>query len=117
MPPPAPTHAGQRVQPATLAVPLDSALPGADLLNRGLADLVAGEQTAEALLVRVGAPRLRALGIEIPGTDPTAPDADAPEMALYDLLATDDPDSAHSRYNALVRVLVSFERAAESAVR
>ncbi len=111
------THASHGVQPTTLVVPIDSAFPGADLLNRGLTDLAAGEHTAEALLVRIGAPRLRTLGLEIPGTDATAPDVDAPEMALYELLAISDPDSAHSRYNALVRVLVSFERAAESAVR
>jgi hypothetical protein len=36
-----------------------------------------------------------------------------PEHRLYDLLAQDDSDSAHSRYNALLRRLVSYERAAE----
>ncbi|MEX2117165.1 MAG: hypothetical protein WEB37_09765 [Bacteroidota bacterium] len=36
-----------------------------------------------------------------------------PEHLLYDLLHREDPDSAHSRYNALIRTLVSFERAAE----
>ena len=40
---------------------------------------------------------------------------DDPEERLYLLLAEDEPDSAHSRYNALVRRLVSFERAAECA--
>jgi hypothetical protein len=38
-----------------------------------------------------------------------------PEERLDALLARDDPDGAHSRYNGLVRRLVSFERAAESA--
>jgi hypothetical protein len=38
---------------------------------------------------------------------------DHPERRLYDLLARDDADSAHSRYNALLRRLVSFEDAAE----
>jgi hypothetical protein len=36
-----------------------------------------------------------------------------PEHRLYALLAADDSDSAHARYNALIRQLVSFERAAE----
>ena len=36
---------------------------------------------------------------------------------LYELLAQEDPDSAHSRYNALIRKLVSFERAAECVSR
>ena len=38
------------------------------------------------------------------------------EHRLYALLAAEDSDLAHSRYNALVRRLVSFERAAECAV-
>jgi hypothetical protein len=32
---------------------------------------------------------------------------------LYALLARDDAAAAHSRYNALIHRLVSFERAAE----
>jgi hypothetical protein len=38
-----------------------------------------------------------------------------PEHRLYERLAETDPDSAHARYNALVRRLVSFEHAAECA--
>lgn len=86
------------------AVPLD--LPGADLVRAGMADLGSGTESVEALLVSIGAPRLAALGFDVP-----APLAD-PERRLYELLAGDDPDAAHGRYNALVRRLVSFERAA-----
>ena len=81
-------------------------LPGGDLVLRGLADLRAGRETPEALLVAVGAPRLRGLGIDVPVLDD-------PEHRLYDLLADEESDSAHSRYNALIRRLVSFERALE----
>jgi hypothetical protein len=84
-------------------------LPGADLVEAGLADLERGVESVEALLVSVGAPRLTALGFEL--RSPFA----SPEHRLYELLATDDPDAAHSRYNALIRRLVSFERAAECA--
>ena len=84
-------------------------LPGADLVEKGLADLAAGAESAEALLVSAGAPRLRALGLPI-----ASPLEDA-EHRLYELLARDDPDAAHSRYNALIRRLVSYERAAECA--
>jgi hypothetical protein len=84
-------------------------LPGADLIERGLADLGRGERSVEALLVSIGAPRLSQLGIEI-----ATPIADA-DHALYELLRREDADSAHSRYNAFVRRLVSFERAAECA--
>lgn len=82
-------------------------LPGGDLVAAGLADLERGELTIPALLVSIGAPRLRRLGYALPRPHPE------PEQRLYALLAGDDPASAHGRYNALVRRLVSFERAAE----
>jgi hypothetical protein len=80
-------------------------LPGGDLVAQGVADLRAGRETVAALLVSIGAPRLVALGIDLP---PTLPD---PEHRLYLWLGAEDADAAHSRYNALVRRLVSFERA------
>ncbi len=80
------------------------AFPGGELVQRGLDDLAGGRVTAEALLVSIGAPRLRQLGVTVP---PTVDEAD---HRLWELLAEDDVDSAHSRYNALVRRLVSFER-------
>ena len=83
-----------------------SGLPGGDLVEKGLRDLSEGQETAEALLVAIGAPRLCRLGFDVPTLD-------SPEHRLYDLLARDDPDDAHARYNALLRCLVSFERAAE----
>lgn len=85
-------------------------LPGGDLVSRGLADLAAGRESAEALLVAIGEPRLRRLGLEIPPHR-----LDNPEHSLYLLLAREDEATAHSRYNALIRRLVSFERAAECA--
>ena len=80
-------------------------LPGADLIEAGLRDLAAGIESVPALLVTVGAPRLISLGVPVPAGPAQ------PEHRLYALLAGDDPDAAHSRYNALVRRLVSFERA------
>jgi len=35
-------------------------------------------------------------------------------MRLYELLAAEYSDAAHSRYNALIRQLVSFEQAVET---
>ncbi len=87
-----------------------TALPGADLVRHGLRDLERGAETIEALLVAIGAPRLRRLGFRIAGL----PDA---EHRLYAVLARSGSDDAHSRYNALLRRLVSFERAAECASR
>lgn len=84
-------------------------LPGAELVRRGTEDLDAGRESVEALLVSIGAPRLRSLGIELP------PPISRPEHRLYLLLAHEKGDAAHSAYNALIRRLVSFERAAACA--
>ncbi len=84
-------------------------LPGGDLVREGLDDLRNGRETAPALLVAIGAPRLRRLGIVVPET------VQDPEDRLYALLARTEGDAAHTRFNALIRRLVSFERAAESA--
>jgi hypothetical protein len=83
-------------------------LPGGDLIVEGIDDLARGVETVPALLVSIGAPRLRRIGFVLPHTLPE------PEEQLYELLARTDPDTAHGRYNALIRRLVSFERAAES---
>jgi hypothetical protein len=84
-------------------------LPGADLIEKGMADLDRGIESVESLLVSIGAPRLASLGLVIRSPAPS------PEHRLYLLLRAEGGDGAHSRYNALVRRLVSFERAAECA--
>lgn len=83
-----------------------SALPANDLIEAGIRDLRERRETIAALLVSIGAPKLRSLGMNLP--DPLLAN---PEHRLYDLLAHDNPDSAHSKYNALIRKLVSFQRA------
>jgi hypothetical protein len=86
------------------------AYPGFELIERGIQDLQQGAETIPALLVSVGAFRLRRLGLPIPERTIASP-----ETHLYLKLQESDPDSAHSRYNALIRTLTSFERAAECA--
>lgn len=81
-------------------------LPGARLVEEGLADLARGLETIPSLLVSIGSPRLRLLGFEVPSPQPDA------ERRLHRLLEMDGSDSAHGRYNSLVRTLVSFQRAA-----
>lgn len=83
-----------------------SSLPGGDLIEKGIADRRRGVISIEALLVSIGAPRLAQGGVDVPDPIPAA------ERRLYELLHSEDPDSAHGRYNALIRRLVSFERAA-----
>lgn len=88
--------------------PAFSELPGGDLLAAGLDDLRRGLETVPSLLVQVGAPRLRQLGVDVPVRDPATR---LPEHRLYELLAREHGDNAHSQYNALLRKLVSFNRA------
>jgi hypothetical protein len=85
-------------------------LPGGDLVAQGLRDLEEGRDSVEAVLVAIGAPRLRRIGFRVPSLP-------NPEHRLYEKLSLSNPDDAHSRYNALLRRLISFERAAECAAR
>jgi len=87
-----------------------AAFPGGDLIERGLDDLERGRLTTSALLVLVGATRIRRLGLEIPDLR-----VEWPEGRLYLALEREQTEAAHSRYNALIRRLVSFERAGEQA--
>lgn len=90
----------------TVVVP---ALPGAELVERGIRDLERGLETVESLLVSISAPRLRELGLAV------ARPIDDPELRLYRHLAARHGDGAHSRYNALVRRVVSYQRSARCA--
>ncbi|MCC7383736.1 MAG: hypothetical protein IT384_17980 [Deltaproteobacteria bacterium] len=88
-----------------------NALPGFELVEKGLADLAVGRESAEAYLVAIGAPRLARLGVEIPGQ----PDPE-PEHALYRFLLREAPREAHGRYLSLLRRLERFERALEAEI-
>jgi hypothetical protein len=90
-------------------VDMPTNLPGSDLVSEGLADLAAGRESEPALLVALAAPRLRALGIDVPPGG-----GDRPGHRLYEVVSTCH-DGAHSRYNALLARMVSFARAAEHA--
>jgi hypothetical protein len=81
-------------------------LPSEELVEKGIRDLESGIASPESLLVSIGAPQLRRLGLEV------SQPVDSPEHRLYELLRNEHGDAAHSRYNALVRRLVSYERAA-----
>ena len=88
---------------------VEPALPGADLVERGLADLRHGRTSDESLLVLIAAPRLRALGLEVPSRSYPGPC----EHLLYDRLEQRLGAGAHSHYNSLIRRIVSFARALE----
>lgn len=87
-------------------------LPGGEIVAAGLRDLAAGRDTADAAAVAMASSRLREAGIPVPDL----PDSPVPAAHhLYELLAAEHGNAAHSRYNATVRRLVSFARAAEHA--
>jgi hypothetical protein len=85
-------------------------LPGAEIVLPGIEDLKAGRETVNALAVRAAAARL--------GVRNLVPETDADEPAahrLYRLLDSELGDAAHSRYNAILRRVLSFARAADHA--
>ena len=84
-------------------------LPGAELVEQGLADLRVNRETEAALLVLIAAPRLKDLGIEVPTRDFPKPY----EHQLYRRLEERYGTDAHSQYNSLIRRIVSFARALE----
>jgi hypothetical protein len=86
---------------------LMSGLPGEKLVRQGLADVESGRRTIAACLVRMARPRLSRAGLMARGH---RGEVSEPELELYDLLKREGGD-AYSRYNALVRELVSFENA------
>ena len=94
-----------------ISIDLLAGLPGEELVRKGLVDLGAGEVTAEACLVSIASPRLRQRGL-LSGGATLVPDA---ELALYQLLGKAEGD-AYSRYNSLLRRLVSFEHALDRFV-
>lgn len=85
-------------------------LPGHELVSEGLRDMAAGRESEAALLVAMAAPRLRALGFDVPDAG-----VGRPSHRLYELLSAETSRGAHSRYNALVGRMASFARAAENA--
>jgi hypothetical protein len=89
---------------------IPASLPGSDLVVAGIGDLAAGRESEASLLVAMAAPRLRAIGIDIPDGG-----GEQPSHRLYEVLSEREQGGAHSRYNALVGRMVSFARAAEHA--
>jgi len=89
---------------------IPTSLPGHDLVSAGIADLTVGRESEASLLVAMAAPRLRALGIDVPDGG-----GEQPSHRLYELLSEREDGGAHSRYNALLARIASFSRAAEHA--
>ena len=84
-------------------------LPGEELVREGLADLQQERITDNALLVLIAAPRLRALGVNVPEREFPRPC----EHLLYERLEERLGTAAHSYYNSLLRRMVSYAHALE----
>ena len=87
----------------------DPSLPGADLVEQGLADLKEGRTSDFSLLLQMAGPSLRRLGIEIPHRPGSRPY----HHLLYERLEDRLGDDAYSHYNSLLRRIVSYARALE----
>ncbi len=82
-------------------------LPGGRLIERGIADFLALRHTIASCLVHIARGRLTRAGLLEKSDVANLPDA---ELELYRLLLLEGGD-AYSRYNSLIRELVSFENA------
>lgn len=87
-------------------------LPGGALVRQGLADFRAGRLTIPGCLVQIARGRLAYAGLLPRGDLNVLAD---PELHLYRLLRAERGD-AYSRYNALIRELVSFEQALDRVI-
>jgi hypothetical protein len=85
-------------------------LPGEVLVRQGLDDLQSARCTVPACLVEIARTRLTRSGFIPADTRNSLAD---PELRLYRLLRQEGGD-AYSRYNALLRELVSFEQALDA---
>lgn len=83
---------------------MNHGLPGAELVREGVRDVLDARLTIPALVVSIGRARLVHAGL-LPDDAPVI--STEPERELYRRLRAEDGD-AYSRYNALIRELVSF---------
>ncbi len=87
----------------------ENLLPGEDLVTQGITDLLENRLTDYSLLVLIAAPRLKRLGLQIPDRLFQRPF----EHQLYARLDQRLGTAAHSYYNSLIRLVVSYARALE----
>lgn len=91
---------------------LIAGLPGAERILEGLRDYHEKRHTMSSCLVRMARRRLVRAGLMEASS---GHDIDA-ELDLYQLLSHEG-NQAHSRYNAMVRELISFEHALDHRLR
>lgn len=82
--------------------------PGGDLIKQGILDSQENRKTIFSCLIQIAFPTLSKMNI-LPSEIQLLNQEDA-ELTLYRILKSETGD-AYSRYNALIRQLISFERA------
>jgi hypothetical protein len=92
---------------------LIAGLPGEALVRAGLADCHSGRRTVAACLIGIARSRLIRAGLI---SAELVAGLREPELQLYRLLRQQGGD-AYSRYNSLLRELVSFESALDLRCR
>ena len=85
-------------------------LPGAEVLETGLADLLKNELSPQALAVCALRPRLTAIGVAIV-EQPLSDDA---EILMYQALGRAGEPNPHTAMNAILRRLDAYASAAEA---
>lgn len=85
-------------------------LPGSDLITRGIQDSNAGRITPFLCLLAIGRSRLARAGLDM--SSPSITLLANPEDQLYRLLCQEEGDP-YSRYNSMIRQLISFEQSLE----
>ncbi len=89
-----------------------SGLPGAERIMDGLRDYQNKRHSISSCLVRMARRRLAQAGL----MERSAQHDITAELELYEFLSPEG-NQAHSRYNALIRELVSFEHALDHRLR
>lgn len=94
---------------AKIEDPIDliAGLPGESLIREEIAEVRAGRRTAAACLISIARPRFSRAGLLLGIERKLLPEA---ELSLYRLLRALGGEAC-SKYNALLRELVSFENA------
>jgi hypothetical protein len=88
--------------------PIDNCIPGSELLNKGFSDLENNFISEESLLVLIASKNLKDLGFIFDKNLPVF--EKSYEHLLYEQLYEKYEDGAHSKYNSLIRRLVSAEQ-------
>lgn len=90
--------------------PLIKDLPGAELIEQGLKDLLTSKLTIPALLICIAKTRLEHAGLVIPHLDQMPRDL---ELTLYAQIQQGQELDPYSYYNSLIRLLIAFEKGLE----